>query len=880
MAPRGRNSIEVAVTGEADFGRARRDAARDLAQIEKDAKDAADDIERAFDRVELNPELDTADIRQALDLAEQLDRMIVDLDIDADIEDIQQAEKIARSLRAFQGRVDLSVEGRDDLKDALGLAEKMDQIRQVKVQVQGQQDLQTAARLAEDLEQTRRVRVDVDDSDIRQIDDQLTAAGEAGADGIADAVGGIDFDNIGAVGLDQLTGALSAAGPWGAAAAGIGVLFGGELLDGFQQAMNARRGAAIRAIRSGLSDSELELAGGAAGDAWAGGFGESLPQLKDDADTVVNILGDIVDEADLSPIVAQSQVLAEVLGKDVAGSAELARRSIKLGLADDVQDAFDDMIGVTQEFGDTGLEALEVYEEFGPNFARFEVDGGRAVQFVAGAFRDGLIPTIDRAGESFEEFTTRVIDSDSADAIADLGLDFAQVQADVAKGGSAANDAMESVVRNLVEVEDASDQARLANVIFGTSFEQVNDKGELLRRMLQLLSDDTDAYAGKAQEATDSLEGLQSAWEQLGRDATEAGGFLGKSLQSGIDLTFGLNDSFDGLIPTVLDWVGATDDAADSAGRFADDGSFAANEATRFNDVLTNSATGAREFGDEAGYAADALDDVELSASELRAELEGLFGFAPDQLMRQIADAGDDLAESLAGVDASAVGVNGSIDISTEEGRRLQSQFERLSTAGINLEVAFQNGEISAAELRTGQALLRDEFDRVTGSSKLTRDQVEALRRKYVEVQGIGTVTTTLQTRINNANEFSTYLNQLNNIPRTVTTTVRTVRSGSGGSVTFRASGGATTGLTVVGEEGPELLDLGSDRAYVYNADETRRMISDAARSFGGRPGSSDLRRSIGEPARSLNIENLNVSDGRSIWRELADVEMLLLAAP
>ena len=876
MARRGRNDIEVAVVGESDFGKARRDAARDLDQIERDAKDAADDIERAFDRVELNPELDTSDIRQALSLADQLDGMVAELTVDADLEEIQQAEKIARSLRAFQGRVDLSVEGREDLKDALGLAEKMDQIRQVKVQVQGQQDLQQAARLSADLDQRRRVRVDVevDDSGIKNIDNQLTAAGEAGADGIADAVGGIDFENIGAAGLDQLTGALSAAGPWGAAAAAVGVVFGDELLDGFSQVMNSRRNDAIRSIRSGLSDQELESAGGAAGDAWAAGFGESLPQIKGDADQLVSILGDLVDETDLTPLVKQSQVLSEVLGVEVPDAATKARRAVAQGLADDVQDAFDDMIGAAGEFGDTGLEALDVVEEFGANFAQFEVDGGRAIQFVAGSFEDGLTPTIDRAAEAFEEFTTLIVDGDSADAIAELGLNFEQIQADVARGGQAANDALTLVVERLLTYGTEADRARLRNELFAGSLEQVTDDGEFLRRTLQLLGDDTDAWAGAADDAAVAMENTVSAWQSAQREVTQLGADLG-GLAQALDIDLGAPFEFPDRIGR---WIGLVDDASDSAEQLADDGSFAANEVERFNRILGDSSTGAREFGDEAGYAADALDDVELSASELRAELEGLFGFAPDQLMRQIADAGDDLAESLSGVDASAVGMNGSIDISTEEGRRLQSQFERLSQAGIDLEVAFNEGEISAAELRSGQALLRAEFDRVTGSSKLTRDQVEALRKKYLELPS--DVTTTVKADIRNANEFSDYLRQLNSTPRTITTTVRTVRRGGTGSVTRRASGGPAEGLTLVGEEGPELLDL-PPGSHVYSNPDSKRIIRDAVQSTSRSDTSNELRRLTGDrPGRSLHIENLNVSDGRSIWRELADVETLFLAVP
>ena len=434
--------------------------------------------------------------------------MVVDFDIDTDLDEIKQAEKIARSLRAFQGRVDLSVEGREELKDALDLADKMDQLRTVKVQVQGQQDLKRAAELAEDLDQTRKVRVDVDDADLKAFDEQLAGAGEAGAEGIADALGGIDFDSIGRAGFDQLSGALGALGPWGAVAAAVGVAFGDDLVGGFESGFNKRRNDVMRAIASGLDEADLRAAGEGAGEAWAAGFGESTGQLKADADDLKRILDDMVADADMGDLVKQSQVLAGVLGVDVPDAALLARRSIKQGLADDWQDAFDDMVGVTQEFGQTGIEALDVLEEFGPNFARFEVDGGRALRFVASAFEDGLVPSIDRSGEAFEEFTTRVIDADAADAISELGLNFTKVQEDIAKGGPAASSAMQRCRAGRCSTWKANRTVPvLANVIFGQSFEQVNDKAELFRLILELLGDTTDAYAGKSEELSRRCRG-------------------------------------------------------------------------------------------------------------------------------------------------------------------------------------------------------------------------------------------------------------------------------------------------------------------------------------------------------------------------------------
>lgn len=49
--------------------------------------------------------------------------------------------------------------------------------------------------------------------------------------------------------------------------------------------------------------------------------------------------------------------------------------------------------------------------------------------------------------------------------------------------------------------------------------------------------------------------------------------------------------------------------------------------------------------------------------------------------------------------------------------------------------------------------------------------------------------------------------------------------------------------MTLVGEEGPELLDLGTQRGFVHNNDDTRRMIASAASSFSGGSGGGGMAR-------------------------------------
>ncbi len=863
---RRRTDIEVALTGTADFGRARRDAKRDFDRIEQDGQRAAEDLKRAFDRVELSPELDTIDIRQAIDLADQLDGMVAQFTVDTDLEEIQQAEKIARSLRAFQGRVDLSVEGRDDLKDALDLASKMDQIREVKVQVQGQQDLRRAADLADDLERSRTVRLDVNDSDIGGISSRLTSEGEAGAEGIADAIESIDFDNIGSAAFEQMSSALSAAGPWGAAAGAAAAVFGDEFISGVSQGFNQRRNEVIRSITTGASEADLATAGRAAGAAWSAGFGESLPQLQADADELVRILGDMADEADFEPMLKQAQLLSDILGVEVAEAAQLARRSVNQGLADDWEDAFDDMIGVTQEFGDAGVEALDLLEEFGPNFARFGIDGGRAAQFVASAFQDGLFPTIDRAGELFEEFTTRVVDADAADAIAELGLNFRQIQDDVAAGGQAADDAMTAVVERLLAVDDAADRARLGNIIFGQSVEQVTDQAELYRRVLVLLGDETDAYAGKASEVTAALEAQASGWQQIGRDVSDASVFIGEGLRDATDFMFGFREELGLGSGGLLDWIGLTGDAADGT----DD----------LSDAADNAARSTGSFSTEADYAAEAVGGVEDAVEDLRSELNQLFDFEADQLMRDIAEAGDRLADSFDGGAASALGFNGEIDITTAEGRELQSRLETLTEALIDLQVAYSEGELTAAEFRQGQALVDSEFDRVANAAGLTRDQVEALRRKYIEVKDIGTITTKIEADTSFAyNEMERFKRLADSIPRNITTTAttrtRTSSSGSSSGSLFGSYGYRRLAGGGVAYE-PELALIGDNLGAKTDPEivTPQSLMEDTLVAALRRAGFGTAGQT---PA--VAIENLNVADGRPIWRELDELQALTAAS-
>ena len=296
----------------------------------REAKAAIDDIEKSADDIKLTPELDSSEIRKAIDLAKQLDGLTAELTVDADISEIVQAEALAKSLRSFQARVDLSVEGKEELRDALNLSEQMDRIRTVRLEVQGRQDLERAQEIADDLEKRRTVQVDVDDSQISRAGDKLESelddAGASGADAIGEHLGDIDFESIGASGLDQLIGTIGAAGPWGAVAAGVGAVFAEDFLDGFSNGFSSGRTDVVRQLRRTLTDQELADIGEAAGDLWRSGFGESLTQLKDTAALITDELGD-VDAAIDGTFNLEEATKSALTLSEVHGATVTSRRS-------------------------------------------------------------------------------------------------------------------------------------------------------------------------------------------------------------------------------------------------------------------------------------------------------------------------------------------------------------------------------------------------------------------------------------------------------------------------------------------------------------------------------------------------------------------------
>ena len=908
-----KTDVAVIIKPEADFGQARRDIATNFRGIEKDAKATVATIERVVDGADLAPKVDLdglnkadtafkdfaarlesrgvdvqvndAELRQAFDIAEKLKNATARLNIDTDADELKEVERLAQSLRNFTGRVRLDVEGRQDLRESLGLAEQLDQIRQVKVDVQGRQDLERANQLADDLERRRQINIDPPPpSAFDRIDQQVGEHGESAGGLFAEKFADVDFGNVGGTVGNQIAGGLAAAGPWAAAAGAAAAIFGDDFAEGFNDSWNSRRDDTIRQLSSGLDVQGMRDVGEAAGAAFADGLGESLGELKDTAAILRFELGQVDDSLNLTDATKEAEYLSKVFGIEIPESTKLARRLIANGLAPDAVAAFN-LIG--QAAGDFGVEAqdgLEVVNEFAPVFGRLGVDGAQAMKIMAAEVRQGLIPTIDRAAEQFQEFNIRLQAGDSRDAIQAIGLDFDKLQEKAAKGLGA--DALAAVGQRLADIGNTAERNRRFVEIFGASVEDVTDP----QQVSELLAT-ANAVGEIGTNATDGAKKLaetQTSFDKLKRSATELGGIVAQGLDFGLARQSGdfehANQVLGDMIAPVEKLITGSNQLADGMRGVGESlgGSGGANfemeiaqETTAgLNDAIDAGTSRWIKHGDAAKDVGGAFEKVAKDANELRTQLDGIFNFGADQLLRDIQAAGDDLAETFKENGRAAIGMNGAIDITKKGGVELQEGFERLSGALVDAAVKFKDGQITADQFRAVQAAVEGQLGRTTSAAGVTTDKVEGLRHKYTQIP---TSITTSLNAVDNASgtvtRLQAYLAQIKD--KTVTITGRVSGfTGLSANATFRARGGPASGLTVVGEEGPELVDF-KGNAYVYTATETKRLLANM-----GRPGTSTSEQGTTAVNGSPLIGNatIMVSPGRDLWQELRQAEAVYSA--
>lgn len=562
-----------------------------------------------------------------------------------------------------------------------------------------------------------------------------------------------------------------AAGAGAAIAAGLAVAAAAAAV--LKKALDAsiERSNVGNAVAAQLGDTEhaAEL-GKLAGRVYADNFGESLEQAGQAVrDVFRNRL--IPEDAGDDAVKAIAEKVLTVAEIAEVGSAEVSRSVHKMlvtGLAGSAEEALDIITRGVQQGADEAGDLLDTFDEYSIQFKELGLSGKEALGLISQGLANGARDA-DTVADALKEIAIRAKDGskESEAAFKSLGLDAKQLSTLFASGGEGARKALDMVIDKTKMIKDPLLQNAIAMGLFGTKSEDLQDAlfGLDLDTAVQGLGD----IEGATNRASDALgQGLGPALETMKRRAKEAFADLG-----------------DLIAPAIMEWVDVLHDAGADLGSVFEGSEVPGEVLDALRKVAHDYLPALREgLGTVIDKVRENRETFEKLGHALSEYIIPAFGFL-----------------LVHGVEAAALALGGIIDRLT----LIVNAGESVRNFAINMALVFVNT-----------------FDTiVTGAAKA-----------FGWVPGLGPK---LDRAAQEVHEFVQKVNsELKNI-RDEDVYVRThFVGGQGqsrggerrtGGIQGAATGGIREGLTMVGEEGRELVRL-PQGAMVYPTANTNQMLA------------------------------------------------------
>lgn len=303
-------------------------------------------------------------------------------------------------------------------------------------------------------------------------------------------------------------GAAKAAKAGAALGAGVGV----AAMVGFNGALENEQAGANLAAQLGLNEKGAEIAGKNAGDLYASNFGSSVAAAGDAIAAVFQggLVGIDDADADIQRITSKVITFSEVFSQDMGESVATVSALLSNKLVPDADTAMDQLTVSMQQVPEMLRgEMLSALTEYSPHLAQLGISSEQAMSALVEASKGGTI-AIDKTGDALKELVIRVQDGSklTSSALTDLGLDVGTIEQAFAKGGPAANEAMNQIVNALAKVDDPVKQTQLGVALLGTPFE---DLGQNAMPTLSALGEGLTDVAGAAQNMVDQVGGTNAA---------------------------------------------------------------------------------------------------------------------------------------------------------------------------------------------------------------------------------------------------------------------------------------------------------------------------------------------------------------------------------
>lgn len=600
--------------------------------------------------------------------------------------------------------------------------------------------------------------------------------------------------------LDNALGKLP--GVAAGAAAGVGAVF----MAGVAGAMEAETVTAGFVGAVGATEAQAGQLGAAAGALYADNFGSSIEEVGKALSSLVkaDVINMDAPVAEMQRLAGAAMTTAAIVEEDVGRVARSVSTMLRTGMAQSAEEAFDMIATASQNGLNVSEDLLDTIDEYSTQFRKLGLDGPAAFGLLQQAVKGGARDT-DTAADALKEFSIIAVSGtkQSAAAFEALGLDAEKMSSALAKGGPEAAAALGLVLDKTRQLEDPLTKSQIAVGLFGTKAE---DLGAALDHM------DTSKAVDEFGKFKGALDDANAAIEKTNAD---------KMADAWRSFTAGLADA----TGATIDLLGPTEHGNDVM--------------AKAEKIIAEETARRKESTGAVNEQAAALDKTTGSMESQAAAIDDLIRKNNEFYNGKLDVRGAEIAFNAAIDDATAsLKEHGAVlDINTEAGRSNRAALDDIAGSTHKLTNEMLDNNASTDQLNAVMVDARSNFISVARAMGMGAVEAENLATELGLAARDYRATVSVDTREaeNRLRSFTWLADQAarnrtahisfssSGMPLNVPGSAgRFEHGGVAGS--HAAEGGPRGGRVLVGERGPEVVDM-APGSTVTPAGATRAIL-------------------------------------------------------
>jgi len=286
--------------------------------------------------------------------------------------------------------------------------------------------------------------------------------------------------------------------------AGAGAAAGALLVAGVTKALDQGKIVGKLGAQLGATPAEAEKYGKVAGQLYADGITTDVQGAADTIQKIMQagLLPTDATDAQLKGMSTKVADLATTFDEDLGSVTNAVSQLMRTGLAKNADEAFDIITKGMQSGANKSEDFLDTINEYSVQFKRMGIDGATATGLISQGLKGGARDA-DQVADALGQFGERALAGGTAvdEAYASIGLSADEMAAKLGQGGKSAEEALTMTLNALHGTKDEQVKLNAAAALFG-------DPANVMGDSLYALDPATAAAASgmdKAKGATDKL---------------------------------------------------------------------------------------------------------------------------------------------------------------------------------------------------------------------------------------------------------------------------------------------------------------------------------------------------------------------------------------